>query len=152
MGRGGFKVGAEPGFECGWADVEVREGGEVGPDEGEVGLGGGDFLGDGVVGGAEVFHVEHEVQLVAGLALLEEADLGGEEVGADPGVEAGLLLELPGECVRGGLAELDVPAGKVVVPVLAVLAEEDTALVDEDAAGNDFDGLGLRGHGGHDMV
>src|SRR5882724_13377293 len=52
---------------------------------------------------------------------------------------AGLFEELAGQGGGGGLAELDVPAGEVVVVALEVLAEEDLAVAEANAAGDEFD-------------
>ncbi len=71
-----------------------------------------------------VFHVEHYVDFVMGLAARTEADLGHGEQWANGEREAHFLEAFAGQCARGGLIEFDVPAREVEVALLDVAAEE----------------------------
>lgn len=67
----------------------------------------------------------------------------GEEELAHPDWLIGFLEHLAFEGVRCGFGELDMPAGQVGVSVLAVLAQKDMPVLDQDASRDDFGGGGL---------
>lgn len=94
-----------------------------------------------------MFHVEHEVEFVVGLAAVFEMVFGDEEEGADGDGEVGLLDEFAGEGLAGGFAELDVAAWEVVIAALDGFAEEDVIAAAEEGSGDWFyvghEGLGM---------
>lgn len=118
------KTGKEPGFESFRAEVER-----------------GDVLGENPVEcdacflcahfesvGRGVFHVEHQVDFVMGRFVRTEADLSHGEEWAGVEGEACFLEELPYECARGRLIELDVAARQIVIALGDVATEEHGAV------------------------
>src|SRR6185369_8021890 len=76
------------------------------------------------------------------LLALGKRVLADQHARAGPDDPACLFQELPLQRQPSGLAELDVAAGEVEVPLLQVLAEEHTAMADQQAPGDDL-GVGF---------
>lgn len=140
-------VGGQPGPGTGGPEVDGTDAVERDPIEGDVGLGGWGGIGEWGAGGAEVFHVKQEVDLVSLHLAIVKGTLVDLEQGADLAGEPHLFEDLAGEGLCGGLAELDMAAREVGVAALAAAAEEDAggagAEVDGDAAGDELDVAGL---------
>lgn len=140
-------VGGQPGDGTGGPEVDGADTVERDPVKGDVGLGGWGGIGERGTGGAEVFHVKQEVDLVASYLPIMEGALVDLEQGSDLAGEPHLFEDLAGEGLGGGLAELDMASGEVGVAAPAAAAEEDAggagAEVDGDAAGDELDVAGL---------
>lgn len=85
---------------------------------------------------------EDEGVLVPRLGVLLEEVLVNEEEAVDAHLFACFFEEFALQGFGGGFAGLDVAAGEVPVVGLLVFAEEDVAVSDGDAAGEEFDFFG----------
>jgi len=75
--------------------------------------------------GPGVFHVEHEVDLVALFSVLDERRLPDSQQTSDGHTQPGLFVHLAGESRAGILAELHMPAGQIGIGSVCRAAEED---------------------------
>lgn len=82
--------------------------------------------------------MEHRVEFMVDLVAIMEAVLGGEQELADGGGQAGLFEELSAQGIAGALGELNVATGEEVVARLAVSAQKNGSLADQEPSGDEF--------------
>ncbi len=137
--------GDQPGPEDIGTQVHLDQTGEIDPLERDLRLQTGDLGFDREWVGDGWFHVEHDVDLVSWPAALLESCLADEHALKDLDGHAALFHELASNSSSGGLAELDVAAGEVVVPLGDVSAGEDRVATGENTTGDELD-VRLFGH------
>lgn len=135
--RGEGAAAGEPGLDLERSDIHIRDGGEIDPIEIDAGFLRLDFraevptacgFGAGSSGGefdaVELFHMEHEIDLVVILFAVVEGVFGGEQQGAYGDVDGGFFLEFAFEGVSSGFGELDVSAWEIVEVGLGISAHQ----------------------------
>ena len=137
----------QPGLDGLGVENALGELCQLDPVKGDVLFDAGDLLWRGA-GTTKLFHVEHEVDLVVFLFAVVEALLAREQQGPHYNAKPAFLLHLAIERDAGGLGELDMPAGQVVVAVLHIAAEQHPPVVCQQTAGDDLDRWGF----GHEIM
>lgn len=87
----------------------------------------------------EMFHVEHEIELVMLPLRRSEPPFGRKQEIADPDTEPGLFVQLTHQGHRSRFAKLHMPARQVVVPTLQVPARQEPRTMPEHSPGNHLD-------------